>query len=111
MTELRSLVLVLGDQLDLESSAFDGFDTRVDAVWMAEVVEESTHVLSSKPRTALFLSAMRHFALALQAADPDASRGDAGQRPDRATISRRPGEAEPSSRWQCCNRQGCRPAC
>jgi deoxyribodipyrimidine photolyase-related protein len=68
VAELRSLVLVLGDQLDLDASAFDGFDTAVDAVWMAEVVEESTHVWSSKPRSALFLSAMRHFALALQAA-------------------------------------------
>jgi deoxyribodipyrimidine photolyase-related protein len=35
---------------------------------MAEVAEESTHVWSSKARTTLFLSAMRHFALALQAA-------------------------------------------
>ena len=66
MAELRSLVLVLGDQLDLESSAFDGFEPAVDAVWMAEVVDESTHVVSSRPRIALFLTAMRHFALALQ---------------------------------------------
>ena len=69
MTEtVRNLVLVLGDQLDLESSAFDGFDPAVDAVWMAEVVEESTHVWSSKPRIALFLAAMRHFAEALRSA-------------------------------------------
>ena len=69
MTEtVRNLVLVLGDQLDLESSAFDGFDPAVDAVWMAEVVEESTHVWSSKPRIALFLAAMRHFAEALRRA-------------------------------------------
>jgi deoxyribodipyrimidine photolyase-related protein len=68
VAELRSLVVVLGDQLDLDASGFDGFDARVDAVWMAEVDEESTHVWSSKPRTAVFLSAMRHFALALQAA-------------------------------------------
>ena len=68
MSALRSLVLVLGDQLDLEAAAFDGFDPAQDAVWMAEVSEESTHVPSSQPRTALFLSAMRHFAAALQAA-------------------------------------------
>nr|MCU0921092.1 cryptochrome/photolyase family protein [Burkholderiaceae bacterium] len=68
MAELRSLVLVLGDQLDLEAAAFDGFDPGADAVWMAEVAQESTHVVSSRPRTALFLAAMRHFALALQAA-------------------------------------------
>jgi deoxyribodipyrimidine photolyase-related protein len=68
VAELRSLVLVLGDQLDVEASAFDGFEPRVDAVWMAEVAEESTHVWSSRPRTVMFLAAMRHFALALQSA-------------------------------------------
>lgn len=63
---LRHLVLVLGDQLDLDAAAFDGFDPAQDAVWMAEVAEESTHVWSAKPRTVLFLSAMRHFAQALR---------------------------------------------
>ena len=68
MAELRSLVVVLGDQLDLDAAAFDGFDPALDAVWMAEVTEESTHVWSSKPRIAMFLAAMRHFALALDGA-------------------------------------------
>ena len=68
MTRLRSLVLVLGDQLDLQAAAFDDFDPAQDAVWMAEVEEESTHVWSSQPRIALFLAAMRHFAQALRAA-------------------------------------------
>ena len=68
MADLRDLIVVLGDQLDLEASGFDGFDASQDAVWMAEVDEESTHVWSSKPRTALFLAAMRHFSIALQAA-------------------------------------------
>ena len=68
MSELRTLVIVLGDQLDLDASAFDGFDPARDAVWMTEVTEESSHVWSGKPRIALFLSAMRHFALALRAA-------------------------------------------
>ena len=66
MSRLRTLVVVLGDQLDLEAAAFDGFDPAQDAVWMAEVDEESTHVWSSKQRIALFLAAMRHFAQALQ---------------------------------------------
>ncbi len=66
MVKLRSLVVVLGDQLDLEAAAFDGFDAGVDSVWMAEAADEATHVWSSKPRTAMFLAAMRHFALALQ---------------------------------------------
>ena len=68
MAELRSLVIVLGDQLDLDASGFDDFDPALDAVWMAEVAEESTHVWSNKPRIAMFLAAMRHFAPALEAA-------------------------------------------
>jgi deoxyribodipyrimidine photolyase-related protein len=50
----------------LDAAAFDDFDPAQDAVWMAEAEEESTHVSSSKQRIALFLSAMRHFAQALQ---------------------------------------------
>ncbi|MBK9360608.1 MAG: cryptochrome/photolyase family protein [Rubrivivax sp.] len=68
MADCRSLVIVLGDQLDLDAAAFDGFDPVQDTVWMAEVAEESTHVWSSQPRTVLFLAAMRHFAEALRAA-------------------------------------------
>jgi deoxyribodipyrimidine photolyase-related protein len=58
----RHLLLVLGDQLDTDSSVFDGMDPALDAVLMIEAFEESTHVWSHKARTALFLSAMRHFA-------------------------------------------------
>ena len=57
----RHLVLVLGDQLDRSSAAFDGFDAARDTVWMAEVAEESTHVWTHKARIAVFLAAMRHF--------------------------------------------------
>ena len=63
----RHLVVVLGDQLDRGASAWDGFDPAQDVAFMAEVAEESTHVWSSKQRTALFLAAMRHFAATLQA--------------------------------------------
>lgn len=58
---MRNLVLVVGDQLDADAAAFDGFDPATDVVWMAEVAEESEHVWSAKPRIALFLTAMRHF--------------------------------------------------
>ena len=58
---MRNLILVLGDQLNVDASAFDGFDPAQDRIWMAEVREESTHVWSSQPRIAAFLSAMRHF--------------------------------------------------
>ncbi|QDL56613.1 cryptochrome/photolyase family protein [Rhodoferax aquaticus] len=64
-TRVRKLVIVLGDQLDLQSTALQGFDAAQDLVWMAEVREESTHVWSAKQRVAVFLSAMRHFADAL----------------------------------------------
>ncbi len=83
---MRNLVLVLGDQLDAGSTAFDGFDARHDAVWMAEVHEETTHVWCHKLRIAMFLSAMRHFRDALMkralpvhyhelTADPQSDRG------------------------------------
>ena len=63
---LRHLVLVLGDQLNEDASALTDFDPQQDAIWMAEVDEESTHVTSAKQRTTVFLSAMRHFAAALR---------------------------------------------
>jgi deoxyribodipyrimidine photolyase-related protein len=58
---VRNLVVVLGDQLDAESAALDGFDRTRDLIWMAEVAEEAEHVWTSKPRIAMFLAAMRHF--------------------------------------------------
>ena len=68
MTSLRHLVVILGDQLDREGAAFDGFDAACDAVWMAEADEEATHVWSTKPRIAMFIAAMRHFARGLRQA-------------------------------------------
>ncbi|MGB4115120.1 MAG: cryptochrome/photolyase family protein [Polaromonas sp.] len=64
--QTRHLVLILGDQLDEDSSAFEGFDPTLDRVLMVEAFEESTHVWSHKIRTTLFLSAMRHFAESLR---------------------------------------------
>ncbi len=63
---VRNLIVVFGDQLDAEAAAFDDFDPQEDAVAMAEVAAESEHVWSAKTRTALFLSAMRHFRDALR---------------------------------------------
>ena len=57
----RDLLVILGDQLDRNSPLFSGADPGVDRVWMAEVREEATHVLSHQVRIAVFLSAMRHF--------------------------------------------------
>ncbi len=63
----RHLVLILGDQLDADSAALDGFDAAQDVVLMVEALEESRHVWSHKIRTTLFLSSMRHYAASLRA--------------------------------------------
>ncbi len=63
---IRHLVIVLGDQLAEDASALTDFDPTQDVVWMAEAMEESTHVPSAKQRIAVFLSAMRHFAQTLR---------------------------------------------
>lgn len=61
MASIRNLVLVLGDQLDGDLSALDGFDAEHDAVWMAENDTEATHVWCHKKRLVLFFAAMRHY--------------------------------------------------
>ena len=58
---MRNLIVVLGDQLDPVSAAFDDANPDVDVVWMAEVDQEITQVLSHKQRILFFLSSMRHF--------------------------------------------------
>ena len=101
MAELRTLVIALGDQLDQNAAAFDGFDAKRDAVWMAEVTEESTHVWSSKVRTVMFLSAMRHFALDLRAGgrplhytrlDDSGNRGSLGAQLEADILRLRPSQ-------------------
>ena len=69
MKSPRHLILIFGDQLNRDASAFDDFDPAQDAVWMAEVDYESKHVWSHKQRIAIFLSGMRHFRDALLAED------------------------------------------
>jgi deoxyribodipyrimidine photolyase-related protein len=64
---IRNLVIVLGDQLDADSAAFDGFDPAADAVLQMEVLEEATYVRQHKRRIATFFSAMRHFRRELEA--------------------------------------------
>jgi deoxyribodipyrimidine photolyase-related protein len=66
MKSVRNLIVIFGDQLDRDAAVFDDFDKSKDAVWMAEVEHESKHVWSHKQRIAIFLSAMRHFRVALK---------------------------------------------
>ncbi len=60
------LILILGDQLWLGNPALQAADRQRDRVLMVEAPEESTLCWSSKPRTVMFLAAMRHFAEALR---------------------------------------------
>jgi deoxyribodipyrimidine photolyase-related protein len=64
---VRNLILILGDQLDPRSAAFDGLDRRRDVLWMAENETEATHVWCHKRRLVLFFAAMRHFRHAREA--------------------------------------------
>jgi deoxyribodipyrimidine photolyase-related protein len=65
MSQLKSLVLILGDQLDLQGAALQGFNFETDEIIMIESIHEGQYVWSHKAKVALFLSAMRHFAQAL----------------------------------------------
>lgn len=60
---MRNLILILGDQLTFSNPALEGFDPARDAIVMIEAASEGAAVWSHKARIALFLSAMRHFAL------------------------------------------------
>ena len=59
---MKKLILILGDQLDVESAALKDINPKADEVLMVESANEAKHVWSHKARIALFLSAMRHFA-------------------------------------------------
>ena len=59
---MKSLRLVLGDQLTHSLSALNGLDPAQDVVFMAEVAQETTYVPHHKQKIVLILSAMRHFA-------------------------------------------------
>ena len=60
-SKARHLVLVLGDQLDARSAAFDGFDDERDVILQMEVMEEAAYITQHKLRIAYFFSSMRHF--------------------------------------------------
>jgi deoxyribodipyrimidine photolyase-related protein len=60
------LIPILGDQLSLDNPALNQVDKTTAVIVMAEVLEEHQHVWSSRMRSAVFLSAMRHFAQLLR---------------------------------------------
>ena len=59
---MKKLILILGDQLQEDSSALIDFNADHDEIIMIESSAEAEYVWSHKARIALFLSAMRHFA-------------------------------------------------
>jgi len=59
---LKKLILILGDQLDVDSAALKDINPETDEILMVESANEAQHVWSHKARIVLFLSAMRHFA-------------------------------------------------
>ncbi|MDH3224224.1 MAG: cryptochrome/photolyase family protein, partial [Gemmatimonadota bacterium] len=61
MTPTRSLILVLGDQLDSAAPPIVEADASQDVFVMAEVESEIRRHPNHKKRVVLFLSAMRHF--------------------------------------------------
>jgi deoxyribodipyrimidine photolyase-related protein len=67
MTKTAALRVVLGDQLTPGLSALEGLDPAQDRVLMMEVMAECTYVPHHPQKIILILSAMRHFARALEA--------------------------------------------
>lgn len=61
------LLIVLGDQLDIDAELLAHADPATDVVWMCECRHEAAKVWSHQARVAVFFSAMRHFAELLRA--------------------------------------------
>ncbi len=64
---MRTLAIILGDQLDLNSRFLQRLTPKQDQLWMAELSRESTDIGSHKARVVMFLAAMRHFASSARA--------------------------------------------
>ncbi len=64
---VKTLRIVLGDQLSAGLSALRDLDPANDVVLMMEVADEGTYVRHHKQKIVLVLSAMRHFAAELRA--------------------------------------------
>ena len=62
----RNLILILGDQLNLDNPALEGFDATQDQLLMVECVSEATHVWSHKARLYYLYRPCDIFMLALQ---------------------------------------------
>ncbi|MDF1645672.1 MAG: cryptochrome/photolyase family protein [Legionellaceae bacterium] len=63
---MKTLRLILGDQLSESISSLEGYNHMNDHILMCEVIEEATYVKHHKKKIVLIFSAMRHFAQGLQ---------------------------------------------
>jgi len=63
---MKTLRLILGDQLSQDVSSLRDIDPNRDVVLMVEVWDETTYVKHHKQKIVLVLSAMRHFAESLR---------------------------------------------
>jgi deoxyribodipyrimidine photolyase-related protein len=115
---MKTLRLVLGDQLSPDLSALSDLDLKRDTVLMMEVTEECTYVAHHKQKIVLVLSAMRHFAADLRRRgvqvdyvrldDPantgsftgEIQRAFARLRPDRI-VATEPGEWRVQTMFEC----------
>ncbi len=66
---MRTLRLILGDQLSLDLASLCGCDLANDVILMVEVNDEANYVRHHKQKLAFVFSAMRHFAAELTAKD------------------------------------------
>ncbi|MFT6051039.1 MAG: deoxyribodipyrimidine photolyase-related protein [Halioglobus sp.] len=60
-SSVGQLILLLGDQLNLNNAALEKADASKDVIVMAEVSEEANYVPHSRHKMVLLFSAMRHF--------------------------------------------------
>ncbi|MCH2038053.1 MAG: cryptochrome/photolyase family protein, partial [Rickettsiales bacterium] len=63
---MKTLRLILGDQLSQSISSLKGYNADTDIILMCEVWDEATYVKHHKKKIAFLFSAMRHFAEALK---------------------------------------------
>ena len=63
---MSQLIVILGDQLNLNISALANADKKTDTILMAEVKEEASYVKHHKKKIIFVFSAMRHFAESLR---------------------------------------------
>ena len=63
---MKTLRLILGDQLSFNLPTLRDIDPVKDIVLMAEVMAEVTYVKHHKRKIAFLFSAMRHFAKSLE---------------------------------------------